>query len=169
YNGGSDNAVTFSLKNPSGRSKVRPSKDVCEDKFLNVVIAGCDGNNPDNPFNVKYGGTYTDVNGWEYTMTPTAHRTPDNNCQFQWAAVLDIIDIRGKNWPQSQLQTNGEGLNRALGKCGVVKKWNFEATPDDTVYQWHASFTLGVWQKPCVVNAIKTAGGLTNTNCKGSS
>lgn len=141
----------------------------CTNKFVAVVLDSCDGGDTtNNPFNYKFGSTYTTPDGWVYAMEPLAVQLDTDNCDVSYKFLFDEFQIRGKNFPNAKLGTDGSGLLAQLKGCGDVTDWGFELTPDDTVYQWYAHGHLPIGVRSCVGRATESAGGTTAANCVGS-
>ena len=133
------------------------------------MINGCDGNNATgNPDNYKYGSKFTTSDGWVYTMEPLAVQTDTDNCDVSYKFFFDSFEIRGKNFPPTELGVDGSGLLKQLKGCGDVTDWGFDLTPHDTVYQWYAHGHLPIGVKSCVGHATESAGGTTTGNCHGA-
>lgn len=169
YNQDSVDHLRLSVENPTDKSKGPGSAPDCEGNFIRAVIDGCDGNDPvNNPHNYKFGSTLTlGASGWIFKMEPLSVQVNDDNCDVSYKFLFDGFEIRGKNWPDAKLGTNGEGLLKELKGCGAVTKWRFEYTPNDVKYQWYAHGRLPIGTKSCVGNAVLTAGGSTKGNCHG--
>lgn len=138
----------------------------CVGRFQRAVIDGCDGSDPlNNPFNYKFGATFTSADGWQYKMQPLTKQVNEVNCDVSYKWAFDGFEIRGKNWPDAQLGVWGEGLLHELRGCGAVTNWKFERTPDDCCFQWYAGGQLPIGTKDCVGRAVMSAGGSGNGNC----
>jgi hypothetical protein len=161
------NALRFSITAPSSSKGVKDAPR-CQSKFVDGLINGCNGNDPVSNFdNRKYGGVLTTSEGWIFNFTALSNNTAaeGNTCDFSYQIVDDYFEIRGKYWPDAKLGQEGEGLYTQVKGCGVVKEWEFVATPSDCCYQWYAHFKLPILTQFCVVRAIKSAGGVSAGNC----
>ncbi|KAL8868610.1 MAG: hypothetical protein Q9174_004877 [Haloplaca sp. 1 TL-2023] len=131
------------------------------------LIDGCDGNDPINPLDHKFGGQYWAKQGWVYEYKPLNAKIPDQSCDVSFKGVFDGFEIRGKWFPGELLGEDGSGLKSELEGCGAVTNWLFEWTPDDVEFEWFASGQLPFGTKNCVGKATMSAGGSGHGNCKG--
>lgn len=93
-------------------SKTLSTIDDCVGKFK-VIIDDCDGNDQlNNPHNYKFGGTYTNSEGWEFTVQPTANKPDEDSCDVTYKFTLDTFKVRGKNFLDVKLGTDGGGLKK---------------------------------------------------------
>jgi hypothetical protein len=169
YNVGSVNELELSVKDVSDSTKGPKDAPDCVGRFTNAVIDGCDGNDPiNNPHNYKFGSTLTTADGWEYKMTPLSQQVNEVACDVSYKFFFDGVEVRGKNWPDAKLGTNGDGLRQQLEGCGALTKWKFEMTPNDCCFQWYASGQLPIGTKACVGRAVQSAGGSGDGNCHGA-
>jgi hypothetical protein len=115
-------------------------------KAVNVILDGCDGNDPENPLNWKFGGELVEGS---YTYSISITRTnrpfpvityPQQKCTSWYKGLWDQYDIYGAGWAtwdsgQSSLKPNSTSCF-GLGLTG----WNFEYydKPDKDGYEWHA-------------------------------
>lgn len=133
------------------------------------MIDGCDGNDPvNNPHDYKFGSTLTLGNGWVFKMEPLSLQVIEDSCDVSYKFIYDGFEVRGKDWPDSKLGANGEGLKAQLKGCGALTDWGFEWTPKDVKYQWYAHGRLPIGTKSCVGRAVESAGGSSVGNCAGS-
>lgn len=170
YNKGIQNDLTLTVKNTKDASKGIKDAPDCEHRFTALVIDACDGNDPSNTFNYKWGATYTTTDNWQYTMDVAPNTADADNCDVSYKLADDFFEIRGKNFPPS-LGAHGAGLKKQLDGCGgssSITNWHFETTPEDTVYQWYARGNTLVGQKNCIGHAVVTAGGSSTGNCHGA-
>lgn len=169
YNVGSVNELELSVKKLNDDTQGPNNSADCIDRFQNVVIDGCDGDDPiNNPHNYKFGSTLTTVDSWEYKMTPLSKQVNEVNCDVTYKFFFDGFEVRGKNWADAKLGANGEGLREQLSGCGALTEWKFERTPDDCCFQWYASGQLPIGTKDCVGRAVQSAGGSNEGNCHGA-
>ena len=101
-------------------------------------------------------------------MEPLAEQVDTDNCDVSYKFFFDEFEIRGKNFPPSELGIDGAGLLKQLKGCGDVTDWGFELTPKDPVYQWYAHGHLPIGVKNCVGSATESAGGTSTGNCHGA-
>jgi hypothetical protein len=160
--------MQLSITAPSGTTKGVGDSPDCFSKFVDGLINGCDGNDPNNPYNSKYGGKLTTSDGWVFTMEPLAQQGVADTCNTQYDFSVDEFDIRGINFDPEKLGVNGEGLKKQIEGCSKpIVYWNWELTPDDCCFQWHASGKIRVGAKGCLGRAVVSAGG-NNNQCAGS-
>src|ERR1700694_2297835 len=104
YNQGSFNDLILTANNPADISKSPRDAPDCHNRFINIVIDDCGGNDPVNNFhNFKYGDTYTAADGWVYTMEPKAVHIDADSCDVSYKLALDEFEIRGMNFPDAKL------------------------------------------------------------------
>jgi hypothetical protein len=168
YSGGTINDMQLSITAPPGSSKGVADSPDCESKFVGGLINGCDGNDPANPYNSKYGDNITTSDGWFFSFVPVAFQGPADTCNTQYEFSVDGFDIRGINFSQKDLGPTGDGLKTQIEGCSKpIVDWTWELTPNDCCFQWHASGKIRVGAKGCLGRAIVTAGG-NNNQCAGS-
>lgn len=129
---------------------------------LQEVIEDCDS--VTNPYNFLVGSTLVTDDGWAYSMTPLSDKLNDVSCNAFFQSGYDVFEIRGFNWFQAD-QGNGARIQKALWSCSVLTHWNFEWTPDNCCYQWHASGRLQNGLQGCVGRALLRAGGSSGGRC----
>lgn len=100
--------------------------------------------------------------------SPSPSAGPDaDSCDVSYKFFFDEFQIRGKNFDASKIDTDGSGLEKQIKGCGDLTKWNFQMTPKDPAYQWHASGRLPIGVKDCVGRAVISGGGATIADCHG--
>lgn len=129
---------------------------------LKEVIEDCDS--VTNSYNFLVGSTLATDDGWTYSMTPLSNKLNDVSCDAFFHPGYDVFEIRGWNWFKAD-QGNGARIQKALWSCGVLTHWNFEWTPDNCCFQWHASGRLQNGVKGCVGRALLSAGGSSGGRC----
>ena len=103
--------------------------------------------------------------GSQKTPTPSAGI---DSCNVSYQVVDDYFEIRGKDWPDSKLGTNGDGLKTQVRGYGALVDWELVQTPKDPTYQWFAHGKLPIGTKGCVGRAVESAGGGSLGNCQGA-
>lgn len=173
YNTGTLDDVVFTVTKDSGATTL--DKNACN-AAINRILDGCDGNDPNNPMNWKFGGNY--INGaYTYNIAPVRKnrpfpvpKTPSAKCQGKYKGVLTRYNIRGAGWAtwdwgQKTLLPNSTNCF-GLGLTG----WTFEYfdKPDSDGYEWLAKFNSPIWTEGrCYANnkVQKAAGGPDNDGC----
>lgn len=143
FNTGTVDENTFEISLSNGATTF--NEDQCN-KAVNLILDGCDGNDPANPMNWKFGGELVEGS---YTYTISMTRTnrpfpvptaPTQTCTSWYKVFFDQYDIYGAGWAtwdygQSSLRPNSTSCF-GLGITG----WNFEYydAPDKNGNEWHA-------------------------------
>jgi hypothetical protein len=168
YGVGTINDMRFSVNPPSGSNEGLANSPDCLSKFVDGLINGCDGNDPNNPYNSKYGGNLTTSDGWVFELTPLKNQGLGDTCNTDYEFSVDYFSIRGNNFDPTKLGANGEGLKKQIEGCSnPIVRWTWNLTPSDCCYQWQATGKLRVGVKGCLGRAIVSAGG-NNNQCAGS-
>lgn len=152
-------------------------KQQCLESF-DRIINGCDGNDPKNPMNWKFGGRY--VRG-EYTYEVNIKRdtrpwppikSPKGSCEGWYYGSLSSYVLRGAGWStwDGGQQTILPSLKACLG-LGITG-WHFgyynEADYDGM--EWEVVFNTPIWVRSRCFKNNKVAiasGGFTN-GCGGN-
>ncbi|PYH81906.1 SGNH hydrolase, partial [Aspergillus uvarum CBS 121591] len=143
---------------------------------VNRILDGCDGNDPKNPMNWKFGGNY--VNGaftYNIAMSRTnrpypAPTAPSAKCQGRYKAVLTRYNIRGAGWAtwDSGQKTLRPNSTHCFGKGLTGWSFKYFDEPDENGYEWLAKFNSPIWTEArCYSNnkVQKAAGGPTDDGC----
>lgn len=153
------------------------SKDDCLEHFSNI-INGCDGNDPNNPMNWKFGGQK--VKG-EYTYEVNVKRDnrpwppikkPYGDCEGWYKVFYGNYKMHGAGWSTYDWGQQSL-LPRIKGCLGLgVTAWKFEYydQPDKNGNEWGASFNTPIWVRARCFNNNKVqfaSGGFTN-GCRGN-
>ena len=111
------------------------------------IIHGCDGNNPANPLNYKFGGVWK--RGEEtYTITPkrsrTMHTHTDGACRGHDKGLWVAYKIHGRGWASDDW---GVHLKKKIVDCvgDGVGEWKFQyykKDGDNHQWEWWSTFTL---------------------------
>jgi len=91
-----------------------------------------------------------------------------DSCDVSYQVVDDFFEIRGKNFDDTKLGTNGDGLKGNIKHCGALTAWQFQQMPHDTTYDWYASGKLPIGTKSCVGSETENSGGGSLGNCHGA-
>lgn len=170
-------------------------KENCVESFKRIVN-GCDGNDPENPLNWKFGGRwrredYTYEINIKRDNRPRALKSPYGKCKGDYRFLFSTYSILGNGFSIHTMcifflltRLIGAGfsswdygqktlLPNIKGCLGLgVSAWNFEYfdKPDEDGNEWKATFKTPIWVKArCFSNnkVVKGAGGYTH-GCKGS-
>ena len=136
--------------------------------LLGKVVDECDSSPVDNPANWKGGGR---VKKGEvtYDVSPVSLRGPyttakGGGCDSTYKVFWNEYVVWGNGWSANDW---GKALRDQVDDCALFSHtWSFEYGTGSDGREWTAKFQTGIWQKGCVGNAIKEAGG-TNA-CNGS-
>jgi hypothetical protein len=162
-------------KDGNGRSSWSASE--CKDS-MSRIINGCDGNDPENPMDWKFGGEWQ-RGRFTYQVNPTRDnrpwpfpKEPWGSCKGWYHGLWSSYVIRGKGWA-----TNDWGqdtLEPSARSCigGGLTLWRFKyfPEPDADGNEWQADFNTPIWVRSrCFKNnkAVREAGGYTD-GCGGN-
>lgn len=150
--------------------------DECIDS-MDRVINSCDGNDPKNPMDWKFGGEWQ-RGGWVYRVSPQRTNRPwpviqssHGSCEGWYKFLWGSYEIEGAGFSSYD---NGDGLQQAAKDCvgGGITKFSFtyydEPTSDG--YEWKATFRTPIWSRARCFNNNKVVfkvGGFTN-GCGGN-
>jgi hypothetical protein len=143
YNSGTVDENTFLIQLSNGATTFNEGQ--CN-KAVNQILDGCDGNDPSNPMNWKFGGQLVEGSyTYSISMTRTNRpfpvpKQPSQTCTSWYKLLWDQYDIYGAGWStwdygQQSLRPNSTSCF-GLGLTG----WNFEYfdEPDSNGMEWHA-------------------------------
>ncbi|KJZ72763.1 hypothetical protein HIM_07838 [Hirsutella minnesotensis 3608] len=145
----------------------------CFESF-DLILNSCDGNDPENPMNWKFGGKY--VRGsYRYEINPQRERElirrTDGSCQGWYKGFNGAYTIYGKGW--ANWDWGQESLLTAARGCvGVVSSWKFDyfdSPGDHDGWEWRATFSTPIWVRARCFNNLKVqaaAGGYTDHSKK---
>jgi hypothetical protein len=152
-------------------------RNVCRDRLW-AVINNCDGNDPENPMNWKFGGEF--VHGdYTYTVSPRKHKRhwpvpkeAGGDCYGWYHGVWSSYVMHGYGWASHDW--GQQTLMNAAKDCigGGLTLWLFEyfKEADANGFEWKADFNTPIWVRArCFGNnkAQFAAGGFTN-GCGGN-
>ncbi|KAJ4165706.1 hypothetical protein LMH87_007327 [Akanthomyces muscarius] len=153
-------------------------KQQCLDS-MERIIHGCDGSDPENPMNWKFGGKwkrdeYTyEVNIKRDNRPWPAPKEADGWCKGKYKFLFSDFEMKGKGWSSWDYgqDTLLKKARDCLGKG--VTKWKFEYfdKPDEDGYEWKSTFRTPVFvSNRCFRNnkVAFGAGGFTH-GCTGDS
>lgn len=175
---GTPDEVEFEVKlsrDGVGRSEYEASE--CKDS-MDRIINGCDGDDPDNPMDWKFGGEWQ-RGRFVYQVNPKREnrpwpviQEPWGSCEGWYHGVWSSYVIKGQGWA-----TNDWGqdtLEPSASDCigGGLTLWRFKYfdEPDEDGNEWQADFDTPIWVRSrCFKNnkAVKEAGGYTD-GCGGN-
>ncbi|KAF9876848.1 hypothetical protein CkaCkLH20_05694 [Colletotrichum karsti] len=140
---------TISLELFDGASEF--DKNLCLES-LDRIINSCDGNDPKNPLNFKYGGRWVRGN-YNYHINPKKDRTMitkrDGTCRGWWKFFFVSYRVYGRGWAGHDY--GQKTLLKAMRDCGsAVTGWKFEycndgCGKDNSDFEWKAEFNLPVY------------------------
>ncbi|KAL8790117.1 MAG: hypothetical protein Q9213_000819 [Squamulea squamosa] len=153
------------LNNDAEPSKTIADHPNCVGVFQKQLVDECNGDSTNNPHNYKFGATYYAGDGWRFEFDALARQVNTVICDVSYRGVLDQFELRGKNLPDAKFGKDGEGLRKEIKGCGLLTKWHFVWTPDDTVYEWYASGQLPLGTDECVGCAFISVGASGDGGC----
>ncbi|KZL71568.1 hypothetical protein CI238_12144 [Colletotrichum incanum] len=136
---------------------------LCKESF-DRIINSCDGNDPKNPLNWKFGGKYK-RGSYTYEINPKKDRKlytrTDGSCQGWYKVLWSSYTLYGHGWIGWD---NGEALKNKAKDCvgGGLTKWEFEYydNPDDhNGWEWRAFFRTPIWTNARCFDNLKAQGG----------
>lgn len=175
YHEGTPDEHSFLLQLSSKASDF--NKDECMESF-DRLINGCDGNDPNNPMNWKFGGQY--VRG-EYTYEINVKR--DNrpwppitkahgDCKGWYKVFYSDYKLHGAGWStwDKGEDTVRPSIKGCLGLGITAWKWEYYDAPDEDGNEWGLSVNLPIWVRARCFKNNKVAiasGGFTD-GCGGN-
>ncbi|KAF7531582.1 hypothetical protein G7054_g8745 [Neopestalotiopsis clavispora] len=149
YHEGTPDEHTIMLELLDGASSF--DKDLCLES-LDRIINSCDGGDPNNPLNFKYGGRWVRGN-YNYQINPKKDRNmitkKDGTCHVWWKVGATDYRVYGRGW--ASYDWGQDTLLKSMRDCGsAVTGWEFHYCDDgcgiDTdEYEWESSFDLPVY------------------------
>ncbi|KAL1952912.1 hypothetical protein VTO42DRAFT_3963 [Malbranchea cinnamomea] len=159
-----------------GENASKYNKKECHES-MKRIIHGCDGNDPKNPMNWKFGGRWK-RDQYTYEVNPKKDnrpwplKEPYGSCKGSYHFVYSSYEIKGAGWSswdygQKTLLPNSKGC-LGLG----ITKWKFEYfdEPDEDGYEWKSTFRTPIFvNNRCFKNnkVAFASGGFTD-GCGGS-
>lgn len=175
YHAGTPDEHSFLLQLSSNAATY--NKDECLESF-DRIVNGCDGGDPNNPMNWKFGGRY--VRG-EYTYEVNVKRDnrpwppiqkPHGDCVGWYKIVYGDYFLRGAGW--STWDSGEDTIRPSIKGClGLgITQWNFNYfdRPDSDGMEWSLAFHTPIWVRARCFNNNKVAeasGGFTD-GCGGN-
>ncbi|KAL8730078.1 MAG: hypothetical protein Q9166_004277 [cf. Caloplaca sp. 2 TL-2023] len=175
YHEGTPDEHSFLLRLSSKASDF--DKDECLESF-DRIINGCDGNDPNNPMNWKFGGRY--IRG-EYTYEVNVKREnrpwppikkAHGDCTGWYKVFYSDYKLHGAGW--STWDKGEETLRPSIKGClGLgITAWKFEYydEPDEDGNEWGLSVHFPIWVRSRCFKNNKVAiasGGFTD-GCGGN-
>ncbi|ROW17167.1 hypothetical protein VPNG_01101 [Cytospora leucostoma] len=140
-----------------------------EDECINSmsrIINSCDGNDPDNPMDWKFGGEYTRGN-WVYRVSPQRDTRPwpvmkaaSGSCKGWYKGFFSSYTITGSGF--SDYDWGQKTLLKEAKSCvgGGITHWKFTYSENavDDGYEWKATFRtpIGVRRRCFKNNKVVT-------------
>lgn len=168
YHPGTPEEVEFVLQLSKGAATY--DKAACLES-LDRVINSCDGNDPENPMNWKFGGKWV-RGGYSWEIHPKKdrelHKRPDGSCQGWYKWALSAYTIYGKGWAgwdwgQETLLPNARSC-----VANSLTRWEFgyfDNPAEHDGWEWWSTFNtmIGVSGR-CFDNlkVVGAAGGYTH-------
>ncbi|KAK3313313.1 SGNH hydrolase-type esterase domain-containing protein [Apodospora peruviana] len=178
YHEGTPDETEFTVKVAAPSTNF--DRKECNDKMW-AVINNCDGNDPQNPLNFKFGGEF--VHGdYTYTVSPQKKKrhwpVPKETggaCKGWWHGWWSSYVMWGYGWAGHDhgQQTLLSDLKKTTGCIGGgVTLWRFKYfdEPDENGMEWQADFNTPIWVRQRCFNNNKVqraAGGFTG-GCGGN-
>ncbi|KOC17456.1 esterase family protein [Aspergillus flavus AF70] len=151
------------------------SKQECLTTFMRI-IHGCDLYRPENPLNLKHGGTWK-KGRYRYELKtghirrPWPVARPSGTCEGWYKVFFSRYTIRGRLWASLD---HGEELRKSVKDCigGGLTSWSFKYfnRADSHDMEWEAEFSTPIWvMKRCFQNnkVFNNMGG-PNIGCEGN-
>ncbi len=155
YNADTDEHLWLTMTWPAG-STTKITADACK-SAMGLIMNGCDGNDPENPTNLKYGGK---VQKGEVEYKIEVFGTPPKEikagCDYTYQGVFDEFWIWGAGFGSSD---GGKKLREELSGCGAITSYEFKNGGGADGREWTANLQLPLGTKGCVGRAIESAGG----------
>ena len=179
YHKGTPDEHAFSVQLAGDSARDMTTEEVREEcrESMDRIINSCDGNDPDNPMNWKFGGQWQRGDHyWEVTALADRRPWPPlkeavGDCEGWWHGVWSSYELYGGGW--SGYDYGQKTLLPAAEACaGESSLWEFEYLDEATKegYEWKANFNhLVLVRAKCYSNnkvAFK-AGGFTD-GCDGN-
>lgn len=141
---GTPEEVEFSVKLSNGASEF--DEDDCREA-MERIIDSCDGDDPNNPMNWKFGGEWQ-RGPYTYQINPqrerTLHKRTDGRCKSWWKLAASSYRIQGNGW--AGRDHGQQTLLKAARNCntGLTSlRFKYYEDPDDNDgYEWKADLTL---------------------------
>lgn len=173
FNEGTPDESVFTVTMDSGASEL--DEGACN-TAINRILDGCDGNDPKNPMNWKFGGNYIN-GGFTYNIAMARDNRPfppptepSAKCQGKYKVVLTRYNIRGAGWAtwDSGQKTLRPNSTHCFGKGLTGWSFKYFDEPDEDGYEWLAKFNSPIWTEArCYANnkVQKAAGGPAHDGC----
>lgn len=178
YHKGTPDEHVFAVQ-LSESASTRSEEDIRSEclESMDRIINSCDGNDPGNPMNWKFGGQWQrDDNYWEVTALADNRpwpviQEPDGSCKGWYHGYWSSYEIYGagfSDWDHGQ-----KTLWPSANECGgAASMWDFEYLDEPTKegYEWKANFNKLIWVRArCFGNnkVVEASGGYTH-GCGGN-
>ncbi len=149
---------------------------------MHDILDGCDGNDPKNPMNWKFGGEKI-VGLFTYEILVTSTRAlpliqaPRQVCQGSYHGVYSSYSIKGAGWASwdKGLDTLAPNITDCIGAGGLTSfdMHYYLHGPDKDGLEWEATFSTPIWTQARCFNNNKVQGhaggpGQGGGGCHGS-
>jgi len=141
-------------------------------KKMRSISDNCDGNDPNNPLNFKFGGefvsgysTYTIQPKWQGRNWPATTKIY-GHCEGWYHGYWSNFMIRGRGWASHDF--GQDSLEPKARSCigGGLTLWRFKYfdKPDADGNEWQADFNTPIWvRRRCFMNDKVQSGALGST------
>ncbi|KAL2068494.1 hypothetical protein VTL71DRAFT_14831 [Oculimacula yallundae] len=176
YAEGTPDQHKMSIKLGDGASEY--SKDECL-AAMKRIIHSCDGSDPENPMNWKFGGRRI-IGEYEYEIYPNSPKTrpwpvikkTHGDCEGWYKVFYGNYKMHGAGWASADFgkSTLLPNIKGCLGNGVTAWKFEYYDKPDANGNEWGASFNTPIWVRArCFANnkVAFASGGFTD-GCKGN-
>ncbi|OJD23538.1 hypothetical protein ACJ73_05103 [Blastomyces percursus] len=172
YNNGTPEHVAISINwaNKPNKSNFKLDLHECLRFLRDMVLDGCNGNDPNNPMNWKGGGLLR-ADGATYKIEPLSQRQPfpkepSGLCKVTHANPYHHVVIQGIGWANSDW---GKMLEDKLCDCDLLPDtFHFTYELGYKGREWNATMYTTTWKENCIVGAAKQAGASNSFKCDAS-
>ncbi|PYH98156.1 SGNH hydrolase [Aspergillus ellipticus CBS 707.79] len=176
YDSGTLDEAIFTVQLSNGANAF--DEDECN-KAVNRILDDCDGDDPDNPMNWKFGGKLVD-GSYSYTIAPQRDNRPwpvptepTGSCKGSYKFLWDSYTIYGAGWASwdSGQKTLRPNSTHCFGKGLTKWKFTYYDEPNDDGMEWKATFRSPIWTRARCYNNNKVqaaSGGPSSGGCKGN-
>ncbi|PWY82996.1 SGNH hydrolase [Aspergillus heteromorphus CBS 117.55] len=149
----------------------------CVESFERIINS-CDGNDPENPLNWKFGGRWTRGNYIYQLDVENSVKRPwppmkelNGYCSSSYNVVYDSYEMRGRGWASTDWgqDTLLPAIKGCVGLGVTAWDFNYLDEPDSDGNEWKVTFNTPIWTAARCFNNNKVAmkaGGFTD-GCKG--
>jgi hypothetical protein len=166
YNQGTPEEVAIMI-DWKNKPDFRPNIHDCLRFLHDMVMDGCNGNDPENPMNWK-GGGLLQVDDVTYgidplSLRPPAPEEPRGGCTVTHHEYYHHLLIWGAGWASSD---SGEKLESELKNSGLLPDtFNFEYGLGGDGREWNVTMYTTAWNDTSVTDAARKAGAQDGFKC----